>query len=78
MGRRLMNIASVLLGGLIAALSLRLLLRHQYTFLHHKSYTEDPKTWVPTIVPLFAGIWLFIFGLVGFIDEKRRAHSESK
>jgi hypothetical protein len=78
MGSRFMNIASVLIGCLISFLSVRLLLNHQYVTLRHNVFTEDPKRWEPTVVYLFAGIWLFVFGLVGLIDESRRTKSKSE
>jgi hypothetical protein len=72
MGRRLMNIASVLLGSLGTFLSVRDLMNHQYSFLRYSFYTDDPKRWTPTVVSLFTAIWLFVFGLVGLIDERRK------
>ena len=69
---RIINIACVLIGIVSVVVSLRLLLRHQYTFLHRNVLTADPRMWVSTFVFLLVGIWVFLFGLIGFIDEKRR------
>lgn len=52
--------------------SVRLLLLRQYAFLHHKFLTEEPKVWRSTFVSLLLGAWIFVFGLVGLLDEKRR------
>jgi hypothetical protein len=57
--------------------SLRLLLRHQYTYVNRNFPMDDP-TGVSTFVLLLAGIWLFVFGLVGLIDEKQRKRGNPK
>lgn len=71
MDRRIINIACVVIGMVAVFVSLRFLLHHQYTILHRKILTDDPVRVVFTFVPLFGGIWAFLFGLVGLIDEKR-------
>lgn len=73
-----MNVAFVLVGCLSVTSSVLLLLNHEYVFLHRNVFTEDPKRWVPTIAALLLGIWFLILGLVGLIDEMRRAKSTSK
>lgn len=71
MGRRILNIAFTLFGIIVVFVSLRLVLRHQYALLRHRFLTDEPRIWVPTIVPLLLGIWIFLVGLVGLIDERR-------
>ena len=78
MGSRFMNIAYVLVGCLGVISSVLPLLNHQYAFLHRNVFTEDPKRWMPTIAILLLGIWFFILGLVGLIDEMRRTKPNSK
>jgi hypothetical protein len=77
MSSRFMNIISPVVGCLLAIFSVRLLMQHQYVFVHRRALTEDPKVLVPTIAPLFLAIWLLVFGVVGLIDEMRRAKSKS-
>jgi len=78
MDRRIINIACVLIGMVAVIVSLRLLLDNQYTILHRKILTDEPVRVVSTFVPLFGGIWAFLFGLVGLIDEKRRKRTKSE
>ena len=77
MGRRVINFAYVLGGIVLVFLSSRLLLRHQYVFPYHKGFSDNPSRWVPTFVPFFIGIWVFYWGLVGLISERRRKRPKS-
>jgi LPXTG-motif cell wall-anchored protein len=71
------NITFLVVGTLIASASLRLVLHHQYTFLHQDWRTE-PKEQISTFVLLLGGIWLFLVGLYGLIGKKRRKNVESE
>src|SRR5882757_6768482 len=77
MGRRILNIALVLGGVLLVAKSSWLLLLHEYAFLYNKGLGDNPKRWVPTLVPFVAGIWVFYCGVVGLIDDRRRKSRSS-
>ena len=72
MGRRILNVALVLGGVLLVAKSSRLLLRHEYAFLYNKGLGDNPKRWAPTLVPFLAGIWVFYWGVVGLVDDRRK------
>ncbi len=77
MSGRFMNIFYLVVGCLLAIVSARLLIQHQYVLVHRRAFTEDPKEMVPAIAPLFWGIWMLIVGIVGLIDERRSAKSNS-
>jgi hypothetical protein len=76
MTNRFANIACVVMGILVALLSLRLLSQHQYVTARGRLFGEEPKTWIPTFVPLLLGVWLSLIGVVGLVDEKRRNKSK--
>ena len=76
--RRIINIACVLIGMVAVFASLRPLLHDQYTILHRNFLTDDPVRLVSTFVPFFGGIWAFLFGLIGLMDEKRGNRTKSQ
>lgn len=76
MGRWL-SIGGLLFGILIILESLRLLLHHQYAFLHH-IWRAEPKEPISTFAFLLAGIWMFLVGLFGLIGKKQRNRADSE
>jgi uncharacterized membrane protein len=64
--KTIQNAACMLIGTVAVIVCLRALFHHQYTFYYNRGLR-----WVPTIVPTFVGVWLFMFGLVGIIRERR-------
>jgi hypothetical protein len=77
MGRRILNVALMLAGVLLVAKYSRLLLLHEYAFLYNKGLGDNPKRWVPTLVPFLVGIWIFYWGVVGLIDDRRKKSRKS-
>jgi hypothetical protein len=63
---KILNVASMLLGGAGAFVFLRALFHHQYVL-----YSYRWQRWTPTLVPALMGAWLFVFGLVGLIRRKQ-------
>jgi hypothetical protein len=47
------------------------------SMFHHQVvvYSTRRQQWVPTLFPLLLSVWLFIFGLVGFIRECKKNKS---
>jgi hypothetical protein len=77
MGRRILNVVLVLGGVLLVGKSSRMLLLHEYAFLYKKGFGDNPKRWVPTLVPFLVGIWIFYWGVVGLIDDRRKKSLKS-
>ena len=73
MGTKLwiLNGSFTVLGVILFHLSLSRLLHHQYVLQHYSIWSDDPKRFVPTIVPLVVGLLLFISGLFGFVHQVR-------
>jgi hypothetical protein len=65
---KVLNAAGMLAGGVAIILGTRLLLLHQYSI-----YSARRQHWIPTIVVVLIGVWLFVVGLVGFIRTMKRA-----
>ena len=43
------------------------LFRHQYAIYSYRGHF-----WVPTVILALEGIWIFFFGLVGFVRPSKR------
>jgi hypothetical protein len=69
--KKVQNGASMVVGGIAVFMSLRALLHHQFVYFYGRG-----QRWVPTLVPAVVGAWLFIFGLIGFIQYKRSKRSD--
>ena len=69
---RILHFVCLLVRMVAVIVSLFLLLHHQYAFIYRNFPMNEPPIWTFTFVLLLAGIWLFLFGLHGLIDEKRR------
>jgi hypothetical protein len=65
---KVLNAVGMLAGCVAAFLGGRLLLHHQYEI-----YSVRRQHWIPTVVVVLIGVWLFFVGLVGFIRSKGRA-----
>jgi uncharacterized membrane protein len=78
MDSRILRIVSLLAGMVAVVASLRLLLRHQYTYAYRNFPLNDPPIWRSTFFLLLAGVWFFVFGLIGLIYEKQRKNGNPK
>jgi len=63
---KVLNAAAVLAGCVALFFGFRLLIHHQYAI-----YSVRRQHWIPTVVVLLTGAWLFVVGLVGFIRSGR-------
>jgi hypothetical protein len=63
---KILNVASMLLGGAVEFVFLRALFHHQYVL-----YSYRWQRWTPTLVLALMGAWFFVFGLVGLIRRKQ-------
>jgi hypothetical protein len=64
--KKIQNGGLMLIGGMAVLISLLALVHHRYVFFYHRG-----QRWVPTLVPLLGGAWLFVVGLIGFLDDKK-------
>jgi TRAP-type C4-dicarboxylate transport system permease small subunit len=70
--KKILNSALIFVGGIVAFMNIRaLLLHHQFVYFYGRG-----QRWVPTLVPALVGAWLFVFGLIGFIQQKRTNRSD--
>jgi uncharacterized membrane protein len=69
---RILRLVCVIIGMIAVVVSLLFLLHHQYTFIYRNYPMNEPPIWTSIFVLLLAGIWLFLFGLHGLVDEKQR------
>jgi hypothetical protein len=61
----------MLVGGTGTFIGTRALFRQQNVF-----YYQRGLSFVPTLFPTLIAVWLFVFGLVGFIREMRASRSD--
>jgi hypothetical protein len=62
---KLKNLLIMLIGGASTILWVGRILSHRFVFFSSKG-----QKWVPSFVPVLLGVWLFVFGLIGFIHDK--------
>ena len=78
MASRILHVASLLSGMVAVILSLHFIMRHEYTYAYRNFPMNDPPIWRSTFVLLFAGVWFFVFGLIGFMREKHAKSGNAK
>jgi hypothetical protein len=64
--KKIQNAGLMAIGIVTAVVSLWNLFHHRYSIYYAKG-----RAWVPTIAPLLCGAWLFVIGLIGFINDTR-------
>jgi hypothetical protein len=76
---RFWNIVWMVLGILLMGLCLPFVVRRQYLiFVWGGNWSEGAWAEYSTIGMFLVGIWFFLFGLIGFIHEKRRREGPSE
>ncbi|HTC61722.1 MAG TPA: hypothetical protein VK709_02680 [Candidatus Saccharimonadales bacterium] len=65
---KILNAIGMIAGCVAVFFGITFLLHHQYAI-----YSARRQHWIPTIVVVLIGLWLFFVGLFGFIRSKGRA-----
>jgi hypothetical protein len=71
--KKIQNPVLMAIGTVTTLISIWYLFHHKYSIYYPKG-----RAWVPTFAPLLGGAWLFVIGLIGFINDRRQERLDSR